>query len=87
MDLARRIVARFLNSFKYEKKEKKEHKVERFMKAIRDATGISKGQAEDIADAYVRGREVNRLALQKAWPLEEFVVTGPEGTCDLRTLQ
>lgn len=84
--LAETIVRRFL-AFKYEQKEKKQHRVERFTQTIRDATGISKGQAEDIADAFVRGREVNRLALQKGWPLENFVVTGPEGTFDLQTLQ
>ena len=61
--LTRRVVARFLEAFKYEMKEKKEHKVERFLRAIRDATGISKGQAEAIADAFVRGREVERLAM------------------------
>ena len=82
-----RIIARYLQAFKFENKEKKEHKVDRFLKELRDATGISKSQAADIADAYVRGREVNRLAIQKGWPLEDFVVTGPEGTFDLRKLK
>jgi hypothetical protein len=85
--MARRVIARFLISFKYEHKENKQHKVERFTKTLRDATGLSKGQSADIADAYVRGRDVNRLAIQKTWPLENFVVTGPSGTLDLRTLQ
>lgn len=74
-------------AFKYEPKETKQHKVERFMKTIRDATGLSRGQAEAIADAYVRGREVDRLAIQKGWPLENGIVTGPSGTFDLSTLQ
>ena len=84
--LTRRIVSRFLLSFKYEHKEKKEHKVERLMKEIRDTTGISKTQAEDIADAFIRGREVERLALQKGWPIEDLVVMGPQGKCNLRQL-
>jgi hypothetical protein len=85
--LAARVAARWIDSFKYEPKEKKEHRVERFAKAIREATGLSKGQSEAIADALVRGREVDRLALQKGWPVADLVVTGPAGTFDLRTLQ
>ena len=84
--LASRVAARFREAFKYEMKEKKEHKVDRLLKDIRDATGLSKGMSESIADAWVRGREVDRLALQKGWPVEGLIVTGPSGTLDLRTL-
>jgi len=74
-------------AFKYEQKEKKEHKVERLTKQLRDATGLSKGQAEAICDAFVRGRDVNRLAVQKNWPVEDGIVTGPNGSrFDLRNL-
>lgn len=83
--LTSRVVRRFM-SFKYEYKETKQHKVERFSKQIREATGISRGQADDIADAFVRGREIDRLALQKGWPIQNGVIEGPKGTFDLSTL-
>ena len=77
-----RIVRRF-RSFKYQPKEKKQTKVERLMKLIRERTGLSRGVSEDIADAIVRGREVERLALQKGWPLQEGVLEGPAGSLPL----
>lgn len=83
--LAPRVARRFL-SFKYQPKEKKEHKVERITKALREATGLSKGVASDIADAVIRGREVERLALQKGWLLEGGKLVGPEGTMTLAEL-
>lgn len=73
-------------AFKYVPKETKEHKVEQVTKAIRDATGLSKGMSESIADAYVRGREVERLALQKNWPIENGVIVGPNGQLPLGEL-
>jgi len=79
--LARRV------AFKYVPKEKKQHRVDRLMKVIRDATGVSKGMAEDIADAVVRGRDLDALALQKNWPVEDGTLTGPSGSVDLKTLQ
>lgn len=82
--IARRVAERF--SFKYVPKEKKQHKVDRLMKAIRDATGVSRGIAEDIADAIVRKRNLSALAVQKNWPVENGVVEGPSGTLDLSTL-
>ena len=75
--LTKRVVARF--SFKYEPKETKQHRVEKLRDTIRDATGLSKGMSEAIADAIVRGREVDRLALQKGWPIEHGLITGPSG--------
>lgn len=82
--IARRVALRW--AFKYVPKETKQHKVERARDAIREHTGLSKGQAEAIADAYVRGRDVDRLAIQRNWPVEQGVVTGPSGTFDLKTL-
>ena len=76
---AQRLAARYRQSFKYEPKESKKSKVEKLMHSIREATGISKGMAEDIADAIVRGREVLRLAIQKGWPIEDGQITGPKG--------
>jgi hypothetical protein len=78
--LARRV------AFKYIPKEKKQHRVDRLMKVIRDATGISRGMAEDIADAVVRGRDLDALALQKNWPVEDGTLTGPNGSVDLKSL-
>lgn len=81
---ARRVALRW--AFKYVPKEKKEHKVERIRDEIRERTGLSKGQSEAIADAYVRGRDVERLALQKSWPIENGTITGPSGTIELSAL-
>jgi len=82
LSLIRQVVRRFM-AFKYEPKETKQHKVERLSKAIREETGISRGQAEAIADAYIRGREIERLAIQKGWPLADGIVTGPDGAFEL----
>lgn len=84
--LARRVANRFLRSFKYVPKETKEHKVERVRDLIRQHTGLSKSMAEAIADAHVRGREVERLALQKSWPIESGAIHGPHGTFELSKL-
>jgi len=86
--LARRVVARLVEAKPYVKdKETKEHKADKLAEKIRDATGISKGMAENIADAIVRGREVLRLALQKSWPIsEDGTIEGPKGTIDLSDL-
>lgn len=78
--LARRV------AFKYVPKEKKLHKIDRLMKVIRDATGVSKGLAEDIADAVVRGRDLRALSIQKDWPVEDGTLTGPDGQLDLGSL-
>lgn len=75
MDLVSRI------AFRYEQKETKKGKAGRLSRIIREATGISRGKADDIADALVRGRDVNRLALQKQWPLnEQGDLEGPRGS-------
>lgn len=78
--LARRV------AFKYIPKEKKQHKVDRMTKVIRDATGVSRGVAEDIADAVVRGRDIEALAIQKNWPVEDGTLKGPSGELDLKSL-
>ena len=54
--MSQRIAARF--AFKYQPKEKKKSKVERLSKIIREKTGVGRSTAGDIADAIVRGREV-----------------------------
>ena len=79
--IAQRVARRF--AFRYEPKETKQHKVESLGRRIRDVTGISKGMAENIADAIVRGREVLRLAIQKGWPISDGVIEGPTGTLSL----
>lgn len=79
--IAERVARRF--AFKYEPKEKKQTKVDRVMRFIRDETGLSRGLSEQIADAFVRGREVERLAVQKGWPIENGVITGPQGSLEL----
>ena len=78
--LARRV------AFKYVPKEKKEHKVDRLSKVIREATGLSRGMSEAIADAVVRGRNLEALALQKSWPVEDGTLTGPDGQLELSSL-
>jgi hypothetical protein len=83
--LTPRVVRRYL-AFKHQPKETKEHKVERVRDLIRQHTGLSKGQAEAIADAHVRGREVERLAIQKSWPIEHGAIKGPSGTLELSKL-
>jgi hypothetical protein len=73
-------------AFRYIPKETKQHKVDRLMKILRDATGISRGLAEDIADAIIRRRDLTGLALQKKWPVEDGLLTGPSGQFDLTSL-
>lgn len=78
-DAARRVAYKF--------KEKKQTKVDRLSKEIREATGVSRGVAEDIADAIVRGRNLDALALQKNWPMnDEGKLEGPKGSLDLASL-
>jgi len=82
--LVARVVARFQEkAFKFEPKESKERKAERISKIIRDATGLSKGIAEAIADAIVRRREIARLAIQKGWPIVQDTIEGPGGSIPL----
>jgi hypothetical protein len=77
--LAERVVRRFM-AFKYEPKETKKTKAERLMKLIRDKTGLSKGQSEEIADIIVRGRDLEALALQKNLPVTDGTIEGPKGS-------
>ena len=83
--LARRVA--LLWAFKYEPKEKKQHKVDKLRALIHQNTGLSKNQSEAIADAFVRGREVDRLAVQKSLPIQNGIIHGPTGTYDLNTFQ
>ena len=84
--IARRVVTRVLKVNAFKDKETKEHRVEKLTGKIRDATGLSKGISEAIADAFVRGREVLRLAIQKSWPIEDGVIAGPKGSLALSDL-
>ncbi len=78
-DIARRV------AFKY--KEKKQTKVDRLSKEIREATGVSKTMAADIADAVVRGRDLEALARQKGWTMDDDgKLEGPNGSLDLSKL-
>jgi len=87
--LPERVVARYQKqAFKYEPKESKKTRVEKLMRAIYDAIGVSKGVAEDIADAFIRHRDLAALALQKGWGIEVdgTKLDGPRGTLDLATV-
>jgi hypothetical protein len=75
-----------LTAFKYVPKETKAHKVERFTQYIKDATGLTTGMSEAIADAFVRGRDVIRLAIPKSWPIDGGVIEGPKGNLSLDAL-
>lgn len=87
MSLTDRIAKSYIKlAFKYEPKETKAHKVEVLLKKIREATGVSKGVAEAIADAVVRGRDLKALALQKGWPVTDGELEGPSGTLDITKL-
>ena len=81
------IVHRFLQGFKYQPKETKQHKVEKLRDQIRNNTGLSKGQAEDIAEAILRKRDLAALGLQKNWPVnEDGWIEGPKGTFNPKTV-
>jgi len=80
------VYRRFL-AFKYQPKESKQSKVDRLMKLIREKTGIGRGPAEDIADAVIRNRDLERLALQKRWPMQDGVIEGPAGTMSVSEVQ
>lgn len=75
-----------VTAFKYDHKESKKTKVEKLTKHLREQTGLGRGVSEAIADAVIRGREVERLALQKGWPIEDGEITGPTGTVSLRSI-
>lgn len=85
LGLIQRVASRYLAvstsrmSFKYEPKETKQHKAERVGDSIRESTGLQKGVSFAIAEAFVRGRDVNLLATPKSWPIERGVITGPKG--------
>lgn len=83
--MAQQVAARF--AFKYVPKEKKQHKVERLAKLIRDKTGLSRGVAEDIVDAIIRKRDIEGLSRQKKWPIEEGEIVGSKGRLTLRAVR
>ena len=85
--MALRVAARFMTAFKYQPKEKKKSKIDLIGKLIREKTGIGRGQAEDIADAIIRNRDLDRLAVQKKWPVEDGVIEGPKGTMTLKAVK
>lgn len=80
--LAHRVALRFRD----QRGESKQHKVQRIWRFIREITGLGRGMAEDIANALVRGRDVEGLAHQKRWPLEGGMLTGPGGSLSLGDL-
>lgn len=82
-EMALRVASRFMTAFKYQPKEKKKSKVDRLTKFIREKTGLGRGQAQDIADAIVRGRNLEALALQKSWPVEDGQIEGSKGSLSL----
>jgi hypothetical protein len=82
--IAQRVANRY--AFKFQPKETKEHKIDRLKRVIRDGTGLSGGISEQIADAIIRGREVDRLALQKGWPVEDGVIYGDKGSMKVEDL-
>jgi hypothetical protein len=74
-------------AFRYQQKTQKKTLIAKLIQFLRDATGIGRGVAEDIASAVVRGRELARLALQKGWPVDEAgYVVGPKGRYPLANL-
>jgi len=85
VNLAERVAQRY--ALKYVPKENKKSKVRRLTQVIRDKTGLGRSVAEGIADAVVRGREVKRLALQKAWPLTNGTIKGPKGSLSVNDLR
>ena len=83
--LTAKVAARW--AFKYQPKEKKKSKIDRLGKYIRAQTGIGRGQAEDIADAIIRGRELDRLAVQKNWPVEDGKIKGDKGSVSFKQVR
>jgi len=84
---AERVITRCMVAFRFKQKEKKRSKVERLMKLIREKTGVGRAAAEDIADAIVRNREIDRLALQKSWPVENGTIEGPDGSVSVEEIR
>ncbi len=79
MNIVARVIQRYKEALKYVPKEKKKSKVERLSKMIREKTGLSSKQCDAIADAIVRGRNLESLALQKNLPVEDGKIEGPKG--------
>lgn len=77
--IVQNVVRRFV-ALKYVPKEKKKNKAERLAKFIREKTGLSNAHAQGIADAIVRGRDLEALALQKNLPVEGGKIEGPKGS-------
>jgi len=69
-------------AFKYVQKETKKTQANRLSRIIREATGISRGKADDVANALIRSsRDLGTLAYQKNWPVnEKGDIEGPRGS-------
>ena len=80
--IAKKVALRFRD----QRGPSKQTRVKDLTKRIHSATGISKGIAGQIADAVIRGRDVERLAPQKRWPLENGVIDGPSGQLNVAEL-
>lgn len=86
-ELAQKVAHRYIMAFKYGPKETKQHRVEKLTDVLRDATGVSRGIAESISDAMIRGRDWLALRFPKNWPIDDAgVLEGPKGSLDLTDL-
>lgn len=63
-------------------KESKKTTVDRLSRKLREGLGLSRGKADEIAEAVVRsGRDLKVLALKKRWPLnEQGALEGSKGS-------
>ena len=77
--LTRRVALRFRD----QRGPSKKTRVRDLASLIHETTGVSRGVSGQIADAVVRGREVERLAHQKKWPISQGVIEGPDGQLPL----
>jgi len=80
--LATRVALRFRD----QRGPSKQTRVRDLQTLIHDSTGVSRGVSGQIAEAFVRGRDVERLAHQKGWPISDGVVEGPDGQMSLADL-
>ena len=81
--LARKVALRFRD----QRGPSKKTRVRDLAHHIHETTGVSGGVSVQIADAFVRGRDVERLAIGKRWPIQNGVIEGPDGNLALNALQ
>jgi len=67
-------------------KRKKDSLKAEMAEVIRKITGLSLSVSGKIADAVVRKRDLDRLALQQDWPVEDGQLTGDKGSIALDLL-